>query len=161
MGNFFKGLGKGIFNILIIPVYIVGLALSAVVGLFVFVIELFKKILMFFSGKTLSSDLPEDIEAKRMIEEANNPKEENNTVEVVQAEIATEPTIDFKEIDAPHTETKAISNDEDVDFLIDDSPLQIDAILPEVELQQNAPIEDVVESKEEEPATYEPKKGEF
>ncbi|MCQ2087383.1 MAG: hypothetical protein MJZ37_04850 [Bacilli bacterium] len=155
MGNFFKSIGKGIFNILIIPVFIVGLAISAVIGIFVFLFELIKKIGMFFAGKTLSSDLPEDIEAKRMIEEAKTKVEDPipQPVEVVQAELATPPSVDYNELPPSYSEMKSISSNEDVDFLIDDTPLEIDApVIPQVEEK---------EPEIEETDTYEPRKGEF
>lgn len=155
MGNFFKGIGKGIFNILFIPVYIVGLALSAVLSIFVFFFELIKKIARFFAGKSLSTDLPEDVEAKRMIEEATHPKEAQEKVEVVQAEIA-EPGATYKDFEAEVSSPKALPNtsNEEVDFLIDDSPLQIDVPLVPT-------VEEVKEEIPEEPQEYTPKKGEF
>ena len=154
MGNFFKSIGKGILNILFIPVYIVGLALSAVLSVFIFFFELIKKIGRFFSGKSLSTDLPEDIEAKRMIEEANKPKEAQEHVEVVHAEIA-DPGTTYKEVEADVANVKALPNssNEEVDFLIEESPLEIDIpVIPTVKEETPA---------EEEPQEYEPKKGNF
>ena len=73
MGNFFKNLGKGIGYFFAFPGLIIAIALYAVVGIFVFIFQFFKLIFLFFTGRTLSSDLPEDIELKNL---QNKPVEE-------------------------------------------------------------------------------------
>lgn len=121
MTNFFKGIGKGLFNIVIIPFWAVGLVLSAALGLIVFLFQFLKKMGCFFTGRSLSCDLPEDIEAKKMIEQANKPKEES--VQVVVAEIADQNASIRQNEYRP---TKSIPSNEEVDFLIGGSTLQID-----------------------------------
>ena len=76
MANFFKNFGKGILYVFLFPFIIVGIVLYAVFGLFVFVFQFFKLIYLFFTGRTLSSDLEEDIAAKAIIEKANHPEKE-------------------------------------------------------------------------------------
>lgn len=76
MANFFKGFGKGLLYVLLFPFIIVGIVLYAVFGLFVFVFQFFKLIYLFFTGRTLFSDLEEDIAAKAILEKTQNPNPE-------------------------------------------------------------------------------------
>jgi len=76
MANFFKGFGKGLLYVLLFPFIIVGIVLYAVFGLFVFIFQFFKLIYLFFTGRTLYSDLEEDIAAKAILEKAQNPNPE-------------------------------------------------------------------------------------
>lgn len=79
MAAFFKNFGKGILYVLILPLLLVCLAVYLVVSLFMFLILGIKGLILFFSGRSLYDDLPEDIEAKRRINEAitNNNIEKN------------------------------------------------------------------------------------
>ena len=63
----FKNVGKAIGYFFLLPVLIVCIALYAIFGLCVFVFQFFKLIVLFFTGRNLSSDLPEDIQVKAMI----------------------------------------------------------------------------------------------
>ena len=76
MSNFFKSFGKGLLYVVLFPFILVGIVLYAVFGLFVFIFQLFKLIYLFFTGRTLNSDLEEDIAAKAILEKANNPEKE-------------------------------------------------------------------------------------
>ena len=67
MGNFFKSFGKGVLYLLVLPFLLVILAVYAVVGVFVFIFEGIKAIVLFFSGRSLFDDLPEDKKAKEII----------------------------------------------------------------------------------------------
>ena len=80
MTNFFKGFGKGLLYVLLFPFIIVGIVLYAVFGLFVFIFQLFKLIYLFFTGRTLYSDLEEDIAAKAVLEKEQNPAPEKDVV---------------------------------------------------------------------------------
>ena len=48
------------------PGLVVAIALYAVFGLIVFIFQFFKLIFLFFTGRNLFSDLPEDIELKAL-----------------------------------------------------------------------------------------------
>lgn len=72
MASFFKSFGKGCLYFLLFPLGIVAIALYAVYGIFVFLFELIRLIVLFFSGRKLHEDLPEDIEAKRRITRMND-----------------------------------------------------------------------------------------
>lgn len=80
MTNFFKGFGKGLLYVLLFPFILVGIVLYAVFGLFVFIFQLFKLIYLFFTGRTLYSDLEEDIAAKAALEKEQNPAPEKDVV---------------------------------------------------------------------------------
>ena len=67
MINFLKNFGKGILYILVLPFLLVALAIYAVVALFVFVFIAIKGLILFFTGRSLYDDFPEDIEAKKRL----------------------------------------------------------------------------------------------
>ena len=71
MLNFFKNFGKGVLYVLVLPFLIVGMAWYAVFALFVFIYLAIKSVVLFFSGRSLYEDLPEDREAKKRIAIAN------------------------------------------------------------------------------------------
>ena len=76
MSNFFKSFGKGLLYVVLFPFILVGIVLYAVFGLFVFIFQFFKLIYLFFTGRTLNSDLEEDIAAKAILEKPENPEKE-------------------------------------------------------------------------------------
>ena len=67
MINFLKNFGKGILYILVLPFLLVALAIYAVVALFVFIFISIKGLILFFTGRSLYDDFPEDIEAKKRL----------------------------------------------------------------------------------------------
>ena len=78
MASVFKNIAKGLLYVLLFPFGLIAIALYAVFGIFVFFFQFIRLIVLFFSGRKLTSDLPEDIEARRIIE-ANKPKEEEES----------------------------------------------------------------------------------
>ncbi|MCD8204340.1 MAG: hypothetical protein LUC16_00720 [Coprobacillus sp.] len=72
MANFFKNVGKGILYILFIPAIIVIVAVAAVGAVGVFFYLLGKSIGLFFTGRNIFQDLPEDTQAKAIIEMNKN-----------------------------------------------------------------------------------------
>ena len=95
MLNFFKSFGKGILYVLVLPFLLVGLALYGVVAIFIFIFLAIKGLVLFFTGRSLYEDLPEDKEAKRriaianggVVEEENEPEQEKQEEEPVQEEL--------------------------------------------------------------------------
>ncbi len=67
MLEFLKRCGLGVLYIVAAPFAIVLLVLFAIIGLFVFLVMLVKSIILFFTGRSVFDDLPEDIEAKRRL----------------------------------------------------------------------------------------------
>ena len=73
MVNFFKNFGKGILYVLVLPFLLVGMAIYGVIALFVFLFLCIKGLILFFTGRSLYEDLPEDIEAKKRLASFNHP----------------------------------------------------------------------------------------
>ena len=78
MGNFFKSLAKGLLYFLAFPGIIIAVSVYAVFGVFVFLYQFGKLIYLFFTGRTLFTDLEEDQQVKAIIEA--------NKIDVNQAE---------------------------------------------------------------------------
>lgn len=76
MANFFKSIGKGVGYFFLFPLLIVGIALYSVFGLLVFIFQFFKLIFLFFTGRTLFSDLKEDVELKALLSKEKEQAEE-------------------------------------------------------------------------------------
>ena len=98
MINFFKNFGKGILYILVLPVLAVALAIYAVAALFIFIYLAFKGLILFFTGRSLYEDFPEDVEAKKRLglnkEEKLEPAMATNIeqyVETPKDDISTDP----------------------------------------------------------------------
>lgn len=75
MGGFFKTIAKGIGYFFLFPLLVIAITLYAVFGVFVFIFQFGKLIFLFFSGRNLFSELPEDVQVRTIIE-ANKPSEE-------------------------------------------------------------------------------------
>lgn len=68
MDGFFKSFGKGLLYIFVLPFFLIVLAGYAVVGVLIFIFLFFKSIILFFSGRSLKIELPEDVRAKEIIQ---------------------------------------------------------------------------------------------
>lgn len=81
MKTILKACGKGILYIITFPVVLVVLSLLATVGIVVFIVLGIRAIVLFFKGKSLFNELPEDIEVQK-IKSANlvleGPQENQN-----------------------------------------------------------------------------------
>lgn len=73
MSNVFKSIGRGVLYFFLLPLILLATAIYAVYGIGVFLFELVRVIYLFFTGRTLNSDLPEDIQVKSLV---NVQKEE-------------------------------------------------------------------------------------
>lgn len=82
MVNFFKNFGKGILYVFVLPFLLVGLAIYGVVAIFIFIYLAFKGLILFFSGRSLYEDLPEDIEAKKRLGTANGAPVQQETTTI-------------------------------------------------------------------------------
>lgn len=71
MVNLLKTFGKGILYIIGFPFFIVALLIFGVIGIFLFIFELFKSIIYFFTGQKFFPELPEDKELRLKLEAAN------------------------------------------------------------------------------------------
>ena len=61
-----KNVGKGILYIIGLPFFLIVLVGTAVFGLFLLIFMFFKSIVLFFTGRSLDDDLPEDIRVKEI-----------------------------------------------------------------------------------------------
>lgn len=84
MGDFFKLVGKGALYLVLSPFIVLLLALYFIYCLIMFLVMGIVNLVVFFSGGTINGDLPEDIEAKRILEEKF--KQENNVAPVTQTQ---------------------------------------------------------------------------
>ena len=83
-----KNVGKGILYIIGLPFFLIVLGITALMGLFLLVFMFFKSIILFFTGRSLDDDLPEDIKVKEIktgrsasTAIVNNPVEEQPIVQ--------------------------------------------------------------------------------
>ena len=76
MGTILKALGKGLLYVLLFPLLVAAVSLYGVFGIFVFLFTFGKMIYLFFTGRSLSSDLEEDIKVKAIIAKKNGEEEE-------------------------------------------------------------------------------------
>ena len=66
MMTLLKNVGKGILYIIGLPFFLIVLLGTAVMGLFMLIFMFFKSIILFFTGRSLNDDLPEDIKVKQI-----------------------------------------------------------------------------------------------
>ena len=81
MMSVLKNVGKGILYIIGLPFFLLILVLTGVAGIFVLIFMFFKSIILFFTGRSLDDELPEDRKARQIKEGRpgtiiNAPKEE-------------------------------------------------------------------------------------
>lgn len=70
MESLFKSVGKGLLYLLVLPFFILVISGYAIAGLIVFIYLFFKSIVLFFMGRSLDIELPEDKKAKQIIQKA-------------------------------------------------------------------------------------------
>ena len=141
MLNFFKNFGKGVLYVLVLPFLVAGMALYGVFALFVFIFLAIKGLILFFTGRSLYEDLPEDKEAKKRIAIANGQYVPEEPVAKIQEEI-----IKDKE------EPAKVENDP---FYIPDY-LKTDEDRQLVNQKDETPLEQFLEEKKQEPVPPEP-----
>ena len=69
MVSVFKNIGKGALYVIALPLGIIAIAGYAIFGVFVFFFQFVRLIYLFFTGRNLRSDLPEDVKAREIIKE--------------------------------------------------------------------------------------------
>ena len=67
MGSIFKKFGQGLLYILVLPIFLLAVIIFGIYGIGLFIVLMIKSIICFFKGKSLYEDLPEDIEAQRIL----------------------------------------------------------------------------------------------
>lgn len=76
MLSFLKIFLQGVLYVVLLPFILLLLALYAVYCVFHFIYIAIRSIVVFFMGGTPLGDSPEDVEAKRILMERNQPKED-------------------------------------------------------------------------------------
>lgn len=72
MVSIFKGVGKGLLYIVGLPFFLLVLSLAAIYGVFLLIYTFIKSIFLFFTGRSLNDELPEDTKAREIKEGKNN-----------------------------------------------------------------------------------------
>jgi hypothetical protein len=75
MLKFLQVFGQGLLYVVLSPLFLVILALYVVYTSIVMVLLFFKMIILFFAGKNMFGDLPEDIEATKILEAHRQAKQ--------------------------------------------------------------------------------------
>lgn len=85
MLGFIKIFLQGILYVVLLPFILLLLALYCVYCIIVFIYMAIRSVIVFFSGGTPLGDLPEDVEAKRILMEREQAKSENTTQSLADA----------------------------------------------------------------------------
>lgn len=85
MLGFIKIFLQGILYVVLLPLILAILAIYCVYCICIFIYMAIRSIIVFFSGGTPLGDLPEDVEAKRILMEREQAKSENTTQSLADA----------------------------------------------------------------------------
>lgn len=77
MAKILKTVGKALLYIVAFPFILIIIALAAALSIFLFFYQFVRLIILFFSGRTLFSDLDEDIKAKEILARQSGEEETN------------------------------------------------------------------------------------
>lgn len=132
MVNFFKNFGKGVLYVLVLPFLLVGMALYGVVALFVFIFLAIKGLVLFFTGRSLYEDLPEDIEAKKRLA----PQTQNEQTNVSNEDISSALNIGEKEEITPNTADPFYVPE----YLKSEQDVQEDTVQEQQEIKEEEPL---------------------
>lgn len=145
MGSFFKSFGKGVLYILTLPVVLVVLVFYAAIGLVTFLFLMIKSVVLFFKGKTIFSELPEDIKAREILNPT--PKDEVDVIEPEENVLPSAFTQTY--FQGPTTSYPTVEEQE-----VDEIDLKED--IPELETPQEIVQEQIEEEQYEDPFLDEP-----
>ena len=145
MGSFFKSFGKGVLYILTLPVVLVVLVFYAAIGVVTFLFLMIKSVVLFFKGKTIFSELPEDIKAREILNPT--PKDEVDVIEPEENVLPSAFTQTY--FQDPTTSYPTVEEQE-----VDEIDLKED--IPELETPQEIVQEQVEEEQYEDPFLDEP-----
>lgn len=77
MAKILKTVGKALLYIVAFPFILIVIALAAALSIFLFFYQFVRLIILFLSGRTLFSDLDEDIKAKEILARQSGEEETN------------------------------------------------------------------------------------
>ncbi|HPY79930.1 MAG: hypothetical protein GXY57_01810 [Erysipelotrichaceae bacterium] len=175
MENIFKTVGKGLLYLLVLPVFLLVITGYALVGAFCFIYLFFKSIILFFSGRSLKIELPEDVKAKKIIQKIiassqdpllnpdgvqpaadDKPAEDetNDTTEPSIEEVAFGPDEDIAESVPPIVDATIVDPEPEQDVFIPEPE-------PEIEPVQQQKNEAKFSEEQDAPEVYTPKKTKY
>ena len=157
MVNLLKTFAKGILYIIGLPFFLVALLLFGVVGLFLFLFQLIKSIIYFFTGQKFFPELPEDKELRLRKEAAyamNNPQEvpqpqpqqDNQSIIYPYVEQEPEPEPIIEEPEQYNTIEEACFNDSEVELEQEENVFE-DLMREEPQVEE--PLEEPILEREE------------
>lgn len=145
MASFFKTFGKGVLAVVLIPVFLVVLVLFAIFGLLGFIYMSLKSVVLFFTGRKLNDDLPEDKKAKETIARLSHQITNENYSNVVNPQPQPQT---IKEQD-PFYIPEYMKDDIPVQTKIEETPIQeTKPVEPIQEVEENNVIEPELEQPE-------------
>ncbi len=138
---------------LVLPFLLVGLCLYGVAALFIFLFLAIKGLILFFSGRSLYEDLPEDVEAKKRLSSMDKKQE---SVSVTSEDISSALNDNQpKENPDPTTDPFYVpeylkeDNGQEASETIEENQIIDEDVQPEEELQIEPSEELQIESNEE------------
>lgn len=147
-----KNVGKGILYIIGLPFFLIVLTGTAIFGLFLLVFMFFKSIILFFTGRSLDDDLPEDIKVKeiktgRSSSTLTSTVQENNDEPMVQPYVApTTTSTSIEEAVFGHPTYEAPTQEEPIqeteEPVIEEQPVEETPVVPE-ESSTSEPISSI------------------
>ena len=154
-----KTIGKGLLYIIGLPFFLLVLAVFAVFGIFVLVYMFIKSIILFFTGRSLDDELPEDRRAREIREGKTSRVNPTSTTDTTTQETTIQPTPQpvvtpkptkemtieefvFEEPTAAPQET--VKREEPViQEVIEEEPVEEEEPIIEPIIEDDAPIEEI------------------
>ena len=174
MVNLLKTFGKGILYIIGLPFFIVALVIFGVIGIFLFIFQLFKSIFYFFTGQKFFPELPEDKELRLRREAAfagvNNSQPINQEPVMQEEDVYVPPMLHEASMVEEPSFNEETQNNDNSSQSVEDACFEKEEIKEEVftEVRRNEPEKSVdlsepkvEEPKEEELEEYVPKGSTF
>ena len=142
-----KNVGKGILYIIGLPFFLIVLVGTALMGIFLLAFMFFKSIILFFTGRSLDDDLPEDIKVKEIkygkSSPAPSPVVNAQEEPVIQPYVVPQNNTTIEEAVFGHPTYEAPVREEPVV----EQPVQEEPI-PETPITPATPVEEPVSSIE-------------
>lgn len=131
--NLLKTVGKGLLYIIALPFFLIVLALGAIFGIFLLIYMFFKSVILFFTGRSLNDDLPEDRMVKELRGGQNSSQKKDTSI------------FDEDEDEKPSTQ--------EYDMNVFNNPSPIDGMVFGSKIIDDKPVEEdvyeTIDSKEE------------
>ena len=176
MVSLIKTFGKGILYVIGLPFFLLALLLFAVIGIFLFLFQIIRSVIYFFTGQKFFPELEEDKQLRLLKEKIAGPNEEDEEVEEQSSSLNEDSIImplppviqkqpEEVEEQKPSIEEACFVEPEDLtqekDNNEEDEDVLMESLVREQLAQEEAKTEEpFVEIKEETLETSEPKEEE-